>query len=243
MKKLLFLFLSFLVVTLVTVSCSKDRADYRPRTVQAGAQSASTYDYVGVQHNQGLDYYLQQADFKDARRQVEPVTIKFGESLGYARTDIEATLHDPKVAGIVNSAAPIDALRAYFKASGLTQEARYFDQMQAALYQSSTATDAVARLNVIEQAVAADRSISTTSQTSLLQGLAVGKHSAEYWYDQSQQGKNSPWIGKTTVANGSAPAGKIRWWIVALHDLVGGIIGGVWGGVVASINNIISQLE
>jgi len=241
MKKLFFLFLSFVAIALVTVSCDKDRPDYRPR-VASSTQNANAYEYIGEQHNQGLDYFLQNGDFHDIRKQAAPITIQFGEKLGYKRADMEATLSDPSVADVIYSDAPDVTLSAYYKAHGLTKELAYFNQMSAALSaESATAAEAVAKLTEIERAVETDKSLSAKSQISLLQGLAVGKHSAEYWYEQSLLGKSSPWIIKSGQSGGS-PQARINWWKVGLMDLAGGLTGGVIGGLAGSIISVAGQL-
>ncbi|UOQ70813.1 hypothetical protein [Hymenobacter cellulosilyticus] len=142
-------------------------------------------------------------------------------------------------------------MSAYYQKHGQFQELKYFEQMRAALSaQSANADEAVAKLTEIERAVESDKSLEPESQIALLQGLSVGKHSAQYWYAQVQLGGKSPWIIKnTTATGGTTTAAKINWWKVGLSDLVGGLAGAgggptgvIIGGLGASLQSVIDQL-
>lgn len=236
MKKLFLIVLSFFAIALATVSCDKRDDDFGPDLNKALTKGASEYDNIGVQHNQGLDYYLENADFRDARTQVEPLTIKYCESQGYTAEEVKATLRDPQVAAVINSDAPERAIREYFEASNKMRELEYFAQMQEALSAASpTAAVAVERLTGIEYAIAGDDELSAESKTALLQGLSVGKHSAEYWYAQSQLRSESPWIIKINEGGGEVSELRKPYWAIALADLAGGIMGGVGGAIAGSI--------
>lgn len=242
MKKLLYFVLSFFALAWMTVSCSKDQSNVAPRPGTPNAANASKYDYIGVQHNDGMDYFLKVADFKDYRNQVEPVTLSFLEGQGYNRKEAEAILHDPSVDKVIHSSSPADALGAYYKEKGMIQELNYLEKIKVALSpESATASVAVERLTEIERAVETDATLSEASQNSLLQGLAIGKHSAQYWYGHAQLGEKSPWIIKGNQS-GSA-ARRINWWVVGLMDLAGGIMGGLPGGIASSLISVADQLK
>lgn len=242
MKALRLVIPSFVALVLTTVACNKQAADYSPSNARQLAQHENVYDYIGEQHNKGLDYFLEHADFKDGQKQAEPLALDFVESQGYDRSEIAHTLADPEVATIIHSDAPDVALRTYFKVHGMSREADYFGKMEAVLSKAATAEEAVKSLNEIEAAVTADPSLEEKSQTALLQGLAVGKSSAQYWYQQSLLGKESPWIIKTSTG-GTSTASRLIWWHVGLIDLAGAIGGGLGGGVVASIIYAVGQLD
>lgn len=242
MKNLRLIIPSFVALMLTTAACNKQAADYSPSGVRQLAQQENVYDYIGEQHNKGLDYFLEHADFKDGQKQAEPLTLDFVQTQGYDRDEVAHTLADPEVAAIIHSDVPDVALRTYFKAHGMDRELKYFGQMESVLSKAATAEEAVKRLSEIESAITADQALETKSQTALLQGLAVGKHSAQYWYQQTLLGKESPWIIKTSTG-GTDTSSKLVWWHVGLIDLAGAIGGGLGGGVVASIIYAVGQLD
>jgi hypothetical protein len=239
MKKYFLPLLTVLTMALFTTSCEKDQVTEQAPISTTVAHDANAFEYVGVQHNQGLDYFVANADFRDPRRDMFPLTIRYCETLGYSRADIEKTLYDPETYAVITAANPADALRDYFRANNMSQDLAYLDRMEDAIVQSASAADAVRSLERIEQAVQEDKSLSTASQESLLQGLAVGKHSAVYWSDQIAQGPRSPWV---TNAPGGPSAARINWGAVVMADLGGAIKGGVKGAILASVSNLLDQI-
>ncbi|UOQ70812.1 hypothetical protein [Hymenobacter cellulosilyticus] len=105
MKKLFSFFFAFVALALLTISCSKENQEVAPKTAKA-THNSSAYDYVGEQHNAGLDFYLERADFKNKIGEIEPQTIVFGETIGYNREESAKILSDPRVAEIIYSKAP-----------------------------------------------------------------------------------------------------------------------------------------
>lgn len=248
MKNLFPLFSSMLVVALLTTSCSKESSEYSPTNAKTVAQNATSfesadanpYDYVGKQHNMGLDNYLQKGDVLDIPNQYEAITLDYGVELGYSRDEMEATRRDPQLHEIITSDAPPKAFRAFLELTGQKQELAYFDKIEKVLTTASTAPEAVSALRELEQAVLHDKELEPQVQTALLKGLAVGRHSAEYWYSQAQLGADSPWNGKAGESTGKkgAYAAKFDWghWgIVALCDAIGAFGGGWFGAVCCSL--------
>jgi hypothetical protein len=232
--------LTVLALALGTTSCDKQQAAPQSPVSVTVAHDANAFEYIGEQHNQGLDYYLANARFNDPRPDIDPLTIQFCQTLGYSQADIEKTLYDPETAAIITAAHPGDALRTYFRANNQRQELAYFDQIDNAVRRSASAAAAVAQLQGLEQTVQADKTLQPASQEALLQGIAVGTHSAAYWDDQVRQGPRSPWL--TKAAGGAAVSLRINWGEVVMADVSGAIKGGVKGAIKASINNLIDQI-
>ncbi|MBH8557741.1 hypothetical protein [Hymenobacter negativus] len=241
MKNFFLLLLAFCAIALATVSCSKkDTADMAPTAKTVAQNSTNPYDYVGVQHNQGLDYYLAKADFNVAADEVEPKTLDFLQEAGYSRSAMQEVLNQPYVNEIIHSADPVEALRQYYTTNGNTKELDYLDRMVDAMSTSTNSDQAVSRLTQIEDDVQADNSLTASSQESLLKGLAVGRHSAQYWYEQQAQGDQSTWLQANagTIGATNQPGGpnSLRpWWHYGLADLAGTLGGTIAGGIGASI--------
>jgi len=217
------------MVQLLLIGCSKESDTAAPQPQKALRQSAAAYDYLGEQHNAGLDFFLRNADPKDARSQAEPLTIKFVESQGYNGEEAAHTFADPQFKEITTSSAPDEALRKYYEANGMKQELAYFNQFTKVLSTSSTPDEAAERLGELQETVAADNTLSDDSQANLLKGITVGKYSARYWYAQSLLGDKNPWT--TTFGNNALKP----WWGYAVADAIGFFEGGIWGSIFGSI--------
>ena len=172
---------------------------------------------------------------------MEPLTLKFGESLGYNHDEMAKTLADPQVSAVIHSDSPENALREQYNANGQKQELAYFNQLEAILTKASTAEEAIGNLNALEEKVASDKSLTEKSQTTLLNGLEVGKHSADYWYQESLKGEASPWAKKKAEGTGVDTSQRINWGVVAVHDVIGFLEGGWPGAVVCSLISIWEQ--
>jgi hypothetical protein len=245
MKKLVSLFspvLLFFTFSLVITSCEKVDSDYSPKAlaVQKVSQNANAYDYIGEQHNQGLDYFVQNADFSNYHNQVVPIVFNFGYSLEYTQPDMQEAVSNSQIAAVINGADTYTVVRDNLVASNKQLKLNYVDRIKAAFSGSpATAAPVVADLVAIENAVIQDGQLTSADRESLLRGLAVGKSSAEYWYNQKQLGAASPWVIKIQGAGGSNPQARLlQWLIVAAADAIGATVGspaGPTGAIVCSV--------
>jgi len=255
MKKIKFLFAAITLISgLALTSCNKQSATMPLSSSQhrtTSASTAATAD-LGALHTAGLEYFIENAPFKDPAAEVNPVTLDFCSSEGYDATAIGETLDNDVVAAVVTR-RDIKSLQSYFEAEGMKAENAFLSDMLTAINSATDDKSAAKALDAVAAKVSTSKELSEDSRTALLQGITVGKASVSYWYTQQNLGGESAWAIKVSAATGGTPdraAMKFNWWKLGAQDLAGAIVGGIFGGwmgalgggIGASVSEAIGQL-
>lgn len=195
------------------------------------AQTPSTYDELGLLHNDALAYLAEHGATPDdgitttrllqeflLSRGFQPPPIDYAATQAFARRHFSGTLPDA-----------VSSLHADGHLSSAQRP--YVDDLvrnvTSQFLQGASAAQVGAYIRTLESTVAAARGLTSAERDELLQILAITRHSAVYWESNAV----SPAGGIDTLGLSAAckKCLKKNWAVIALLDGMGAVAGAASG--------------
>jgi hypothetical protein len=258
MKTKLFFFFLLALPLFILFGCEKDvllESQVQAPTPETRDNNCNPHDVFGELHNQGMDYVLQFEDeMQDAAgAEYEYLTLvvaqteAFLTTVGYgaeASGDVELGPDDFSGIDLLDYQTLLDQtyLTSYEQAFLMD----YFYQIPNYNFESADDLDAfIAFTEEQECIVSGDPEL--VNHTEVFASLSIGKNSAQYWHDYSNNDDTMN------------PARKIKWWKVIAGDLTGAVvvlvnddgdpgtrnrrlvIGGIVGSLLSLLHEVINE--